>query len=869
MLYSPSVQGIHAADLQSDHYVCGRLWDGGRAIALRRAPRGAKEAQGIGMTRGFRSSLLKPLPKPGSAVFAALSLLAVAFAVSPCAHAQSAATWSKRGEAAELKEDYDTAYQDYLTAHQKAPKDMRYLAHLDRMRFQAAAQHVDRGRVLRQNGDVAGALNNFSRALEIDPSNEAAKQEIEITERSEKIPGAMPIPPAGTASSSELVNEISRITGPTQLKPISNDLVTLNIPSQDTKSIYQAIGKIAGINVLFDDSPGLSKRIPVILNSVSLSEALRIVGMVSNTFYKVLTPDTIYVTDNTPDKHNNLDEQDVQTFYLTNATSASDINEINTALRQILSQNDKVYVVPSQDAIVVRAAPSHLLMVEKLINDLDRTKAEVVVDVAILEVNRDKVRNLGITLPQSFSVTPQVTPNSTNTTTSTTTGSALASNFTLNTLANINATNFAVTIGSGTLNALLNDTDTRVLQNPSVRATDNTQATLKIGTRIPYASSNYNPGAATGLGALGGAGVNTAFTYQDVGVTIDMTPQIHLDREVSLKLDVEDSTEAGSVNIEGLTEPIFGQRLIKDTIELRDGEPCLLAGLLSKTDNSTTSGTPGLASIPLLKYIFGSVNKEVAQDEIVFVLVPHIVRESVLTKLNTRAIDTGTMSDIQINRADAPLADALAPANPNSNVSISNITAAQGAEAMVPQLAQQATHTPGVNASTPGYPVPVQNPTSVGPATPVPNPVRPAAAAPSQPISFSVTPAVATQAVNSEFEVAVVASNASDLVSVPLQLQFDPKVLQLVNVETGGLLGIDGQPVALVHRDEGNGLVTVSASRPPGVGGVTASGGPICVLHFRAIAPGDSSLALVKIAARNSAGTNLSASGSQAVVHVR
>ncbi len=825
------------------------------------------------MTRGFRSSLLKPLlaprrtPSIGVPVFPFLVLLVVS-ALAPSLHAQSASTWNKRGEAAELKQDYDAAYEDYKNAHEKAPKDMRYTARVDRMRFQASAQHVDRGRVLRQNGDITGALNSFSRALEIDPGDDAARQEIDITERSEKIPGAMPIPPAGTASSSDLVGEISRITSPIELKPISSDLIQLNIGSEDVKTIYQGIGKLAGINVLFDDGlAAASKRIPVVLNNVSLADALSTIGLESNTFYKVLTPDTIFVADNTPDKHKNLDEQAVQTFYLTNSIQQLDINEIATTLRTMFPAPDQTFVVASQDAIVMRAPPSHLLLVQKLINDLDRTKAEVVVDVAILEVNRDKVRNLGITLPQSFSITPQVTPNSTNTVSTATTGTALASSFTLNTLANLNATNFAVTVSGGTLNALLTDADTRVLQNPSVRATDNSQATLKVGTRVPIATGTLN--AAVGASLTGGLAASTSFTYQDVGVTIDMKPQVHLDRQISLTLDIVDTTEAGSTTISGVTQPIFGQREIKDTIQLRDGEPCLLAGLLSKTDNNSVSGTPGLASLPLLRYIFGSVNKEVAQDEIVFVLVPHVVRESVLTHLNTRAVDTGTNGDIQIRKSDVPLADALAPANPDSAVvPASNITAAQGAAAMVPQLAQQATRTPGVPSATPGY-GPASNPTSAGPATPVPNSVRTAPAATMQPMSFAVTPASSTQAVNSEFDVAVVVSNAQDIFSVPLQLQFDPRVLQLVNVETGSLLGIDGQPVALVHRDEGNGLVSVSASRPPGVAGVTASGGPICVLHFRAVAPGDTTLALVKVAARNSTGANLPATGSQAVVHVR
>jgi len=828
------------------------------------------------MTRGFRSSLLKPLRlTPLSAIL----LLLAAFALTPSAHAQSASSWNKQGQAAELKEDYDTAYTCYLNAHQKAPKDMRYTAHVDRMRFQAAAQHVDRGRVLRQNGDIAGALNNFTRALEIDPGDEAARQEIQITQRSEAIPGAIPVAPSGTASSSDLVSELSKISAPPQLKPLSSDLITLNIASQDAKIIYQTIGKLAGINVMFDpDLP--AKRIPVELNSVSLSEALRIVGILSNTFYKVITPDTIFVTENTHDKHVNLDDQAVQTFYLTNATTQADINEINATLRLVLAQDDKTFVIASQDAIVVRAPPAHLQLAQKLINDLDRTRAEVVVDVAILEVNRDKVRNLGMTLPQSFSITPQVTPNSSNTVSSATTAAALASNFTLNTLANINSTNFAVSIGGATLNALLSDADTRVLQNPSVRSTDGQTATLKIGTKVPIATGSYNAGTALGAG-LGGLGTQTNFQYQDVGVTIDMKPQIHLDRQISLTLDIQDSTEAGQVTIQGVTEPIFGQRSIKDVIQLRDGEPCLLAGLLSKTDNNTVSGTPGLASLPLFRYIFGSVSKEIAQDEIVFILVPHIVRESPLTLLNTRAIDTGTQQDIQIRKSDSPAFDALFPANPDAALApTANITAAQGAAAMVPQLAQQATRTPGVNPPIPGYSGPAQNPTAAGPATPVPNSAlalaRPATgpvpAAPSPtaaPMAFAVTPASSTQAVNSEFNVAVAVTNARDLFSVPLQLQFDPKVLQLVNVDTGGLLGSDGQPVALVHRDEGNGLVTVSASRPPGVAGVTAAQGQVCVLHFRAIAPGDSNLALVKVAARNSAGASLPAAGSQAVVHVR
>jgi general secretion pathway protein D len=787
-----------------------------------------------------------------------LVLLAGA-AFGPAARAQSASTWNKRGQAAELRQDYDTAYEDYLKAHNKDLKDMRYAERLDRMRFQAAAQHVDRGRVLRQSGDIAGALNQFTRALQIDPGNEAAAQEIQITQRQDRSTGAPAVPPPGTAESNAVLRDVGDVSGPVTLKPVSNDLVTLRTVG-DTKDIYTAIGKLAGLNVLFDPDYQ-SKRIPVDLLNVSLGDALRIVGTIAGTFYKPITADTIFVAANTTSKHHDLDEFAVQTFFLTNAAQQADANEVVAALRNVLSPDDKVYLVISQGAIVVRAPPQQLLLAEKLLNDFDRSKAEVVVDVAILEVNRDKIRNLGITLPQSFGLTPQASNYNSSTTSSTTSSSTstpATSGLTLNTLGNLNATNFSVSLGGGTVNALLSDSDTRVLQNPSIRATDGQNAKMKIGSRIPVATGSYSAGAATGITA--GIGVQTQFTYIDIGVTIDMTPTIHLDREVSLKLDVTNSTQSGSVTISGVTEPIIGQRESSTTLQLRDGEPCLLAGILQKEDTYTNSGTPGLSEIPFLKYFFGSIYKENEQDEVVFILIPHIVRESVLTPVNTRAIDTGTLGNIELRPSETPLdrlfpeSAPVAPAPAGSPT-----TAANAANAMAQQMAQQ--------ALPPRPPTPGAAPPPITPGVPAPA-SNAAASASLQPVSLAVAPPNSTQPLGSTFTASVVLTNGHDVFSVPLQVGFDPKVLQLVNVEAGGLLGGDGQPVALVHRDDGNGLVTITASRPPGVGGVNGDG-QVCTLTFKAIGAGDTNIALVKVGAKNSIQANLPAVGTQGVVHVK
>ena len=409
------------------------------------------------------------------------------------------------------------------------------------------------------------------------------------------------------------------------------------------------------------------------------------------------------------------------------------------------------------------------------------------------------------------------------------------------------------------MNALLTDADTRVLQNPSIRATDGQNAKLKIGSKIPVATGSYSAGAATGITA--GIGVQTQFTYLDVGVNIDLTPTIHLDREVSMKLTVEVLSQTDSVTISGVTEPIIGQRSSTSTIQLRDGEPCLLAGILTKEENTTSSGTPGIASIPILKYFFGSNFKESLQDEIVFILIPHIVRESVLTRLNTRAIDTGTSTDIQLRRDVNPV-EALFPDSAHPPAPVSTTTAAQAASGMVQQMKQQAMPpTPGSTTPTPG-----SVPKPAAPRTTANTPGADAVSG--QPVTLTVIPPISTQTLGSTFQASVVLSNAHDVYSVPLQLQFDPKVLQLVNVDAGGLLGGDGQPVALVHRDEGNGLVTVSASRPPGVNGVNGQG-QVCIFTFKAVAAGDSKLSLVKVGAKNSIQANLPATGSQAVVHVK
>ena len=188
----------------------------------------------------------------------------------------------------------------------------------------------------------------------------------------------------------------------------------------DTKEIYKTIGKLAGINILFDPDY-TSKRIPIDLDQVTLADALRSVAFVSQTFWRPVTSDTIFVAADTRTKRTELEAQAVQTFYLGNITQANDLNEVLNAVRNLMDTTVKMQAVPSQNAIVMRGTPDQLLLAQKIIDDLDKAKPEVVVDIAVLEVNKDLLRNIGLQLPGSIGMQLQSSTASTTTGTTATT----------------------------------------------------------------------------------------------------------------------------------------------------------------------------------------------------------------------------------------------------------------------------------------------------------------------------------------------------------------------------------------------------------------------------------------------------------------
>jgi general secretion pathway protein D len=797
-----------------------------------------------------------------------IALATLILSAAILAAGQSAKSLFNKGVDADARQDYETAYEYYKAAYDKNPKDLKYRVPYQRTRFLAAASKITRAQKLRDQGKLQEALELFVRAAEIDPSNDLAIQEIRRTRQmiqGQSAPGAVTQPSEPRPPNAEdlLRQRVQRARTPVELAQLSDVPITgLKMTSEDTKVVYETLGKLAGLNVLFDPEYQ-SKRIPVDLQHVTLREALDIVSMESKTFWRPITPNTIFVAQDTLTKRKELEQNVIKTFYLGNngggSAAGTDLQDLVATIRTILEVT-RIQVVPSQNAIIMKGTPDQVALAQKLIDDLDKAKPEVVIDIVVAEVNRGKTRNLGISPPGKATVTLQGIGSTGGTT-------PTANPLTLASLEHLVEGNFAFSIDPATAQLLASATDSRVLQSPKIRTTDNEKGSLKIATKIPITTGSFG----TPLGVTGGAsiGVNTQFSYIDVGVIMEITPHVHPDGQITLKISIELSSKSGdSAPVNGVTQPIISQDKLEQTIRLKDGEVNFLGGIMTETESKTNGGLPLLGSIPILKYFFSQEQKSKVTDELVFILVPHIVRGQEISDLNRRGIDVGTQSGLELRMAnvqpiktdktdnDQQAASAAAQAPPRTAVVATPIqpTAAPVQQQAVPPSSGQP---------------PVVPPGAASPADVTPRDKPSAAfAGDSGTASFRLSPPNQSPTQGSTFALNVTLTNARDVHSIPLQVTYDPNVMQFVSVSNGGFLSKDGQPVPVVNRgDPTTGTLLVMAQRAPGTAGISGEG-TVFSLVFIAKAKGSGVVSITVPGARNSQNQPIQAQGGQAAVTV-
>lgn len=781
-----------------------------------------------------------------------------------------------QGREAEARKQWETALDFYEQAMLEDPADAAYQLAARRVRFQAGSARVEAGQRFRTAGRLEDALAEFQRAFAIDPSSTIAEQELLRTkmmiERERSPDTRSPKPEDRGLTPAEKVqkeaeDKASRMLPIPELRPLQRQISTLRMNNQPVKVLYETVGKLAGINVIFDaeyqNPPGKST-FTVDLSNTTLEEALDYLAVQTKSYWKPLSPNTIFITNDNVTKRRDYEDYVVKVFYIKNATTVQDLQEISTTVRSV-TEIRRAFTYNSQFAILVRGTADQVALAEKLIQDLDKPKAEIVIDVVVMEANRGRVRDLaatittngaaGINLPITYNGTTSTPDNGDDDNG----GTPASPTIPLNKLGSLGLGDFSVAVPGALLQALMSDSQTRLLQNPQVRAVDNFKASLKIGDRIPYATGSFQPG-------VGGVGLNplvsTQFNFLDTGVNVDITPRLTGENEISMHLEVDLSSKSGEVELGGLRQPQVSRRTIVQDIRVREGEVSLLGGLLGTQEIRTRAGIPFLMDIPGLGYLFGTEKLERSRNEILIALIPKVVRKPIYTETNLKGVSAGNDQNVKLNYAPRPEPmPAQAQAGPAQPLPVQPGTVPQAPAAAPPAAVPQET-------------VPPVTPAPAAPETPTPAQPSPGAAPPPAPAAAG-GPALffglgeAEAALNSNVTLTLQIDNAEGLFAAPMRVRFDPKVLRLDSGRPGALLTGDGQEVNFsvnAMNESGEGVITLN--RLPGSGGVTGSG-VLLNLSFQAIGKGKSPVTIVDPQFRNTQlqPVNVSAPTANVVVH--
>jgi general secretion pathway protein D len=790
-----------------------------------------------------------------------------------------------QGKLHEQKKEWDEALDDYEKALSEDPADIVYQMAATKVHVQTCQFHSDKGFKLRSAGQLGEALIEFQKSYAINPGSAVPAQEIrrttEMIERERKRveeTGRESNPKEralteGERAKKETEDRIDSILPVPQLRAIDPNPIHLRMTGS-AKLLFETVAKVAGLNVIWDpEYPKDAKAVPVEFENSTLEEALDYLAVITKSYWKPLSPNTIFITLDNVNKRRDYEEQVAKVFYLSNVSTPQELQEIVNAVRSV-ADIQRFFPYNAQNAIIAKGSADQVALAEKILHDLDKPRSEVVVDIIVMEASSTYSRQLtaaiasaGLTVPGNF--TPrsglQVVNNAT-TTTATTTGSsgttatgttttaatgttttASGTAIPLSNLGHLSSADFSATIPGALLQAVLSDANTKVLQSPQLRAVDNLKASLKIGDRQPTATGSFQPG-------IGGVGinplVNTQFNFIDVGVNVEITPRVHDNGDVSLHVDLDISSVTGHVNLGGIDQPIIGQRKVSHDIRMADGAVQLLAGLTKYQESKARSGIPGLASIPILNRLFTSESVTRDRQELMIALIPHVVRRPEYTAENLRGIAVGNQQSVHLSygrQAGAP-----APAPKKENPPATNPPAAAN-----PAMPLPAT-TPPMGA--PGMAPPATAPPMGAPGMAPPmtaaaeDPAKPAAPAQIGNAIVRFLPPQVETSPQGVLTVALIIENATEVSSAPLQVTFDSKVVKLNDAGRGDFFSSDGQiPLFTKNIQNDAGAAAMNLSRLPNTPGVSGSG-VLTTLIFQAVAKGSTAVTVPNLTVRNAQG---------------
>jgi general secretion pathway protein D len=567
-----------------------------------------------------------------------LALLALIVAAAQGCAASAALN---RGRAAERVEDFDRAVVEYTKAVRLDPDDLDARLALDRAKLRAAADHFQRGRRLAATGRFDQALVEYELASELNPASSEIEAELVATRA--QLRSRVAVAREGKTELESLVEHARSLPPPGLDLPQDVKMpAALAFSSQDSRLVFQAIGKIAGISVGFDPTFRESP-VTIDLRDATLQDALNAVTNQTRTFFRVTAPRTILIVPDTPAKRREYEEEVVQVFYLSNA----DLKETMDLLRMVLDAR-RISPTSAVNALTIKDTPERLAAAGRVLSAIDKARPEVIIDVELLEVDRSRLTEYGLQV---------ASPGSSGINGSATIATDENQTLTLRSLQNLTQSDVLLANLPGLYYRLLkSDTNTRTLANPQLRTSEGTTAQARFGERVPIPITQFAPIATGGTPQQ----PITSFDYQNIGVNIDITPRTHHDGEVTLSLRVAVQSISGA-GFGGL--PTFGNREINTVIRLRDGETNMLAGLIRDDERRVVQGVPGLSDIPLVGRLFAHTRTEASQTDIILTLTPHIVRVLEVSEADLRAFrvsrdSLSTGSDLPLPIDLPPLQDA-------------------------------------------------------------------------------------------------------------------------------------------------------------------------------------------------------------------
>lgn len=569
----------------------------------------------------------------------------------------------KNAKVAERDKNWDVAVIEYEKALEIDPGNREYKIALDRARREASREHFSKGKTLfasavasrgaEQFRLVQMAITELQLTVKLDPTNQWAAVEL-----SKAVQLANDIQRAANEQIS--IDDVKKraqanITKaqPPQLNPASDQPISLTFPREtNVKDIYRALGNAFGINVLFDQAVK-DDRITIELRDVTAQQALERVMQAANHFYKVLDEKTIIVVPDNPQARRDYEDLVIRTFYLSNG----DAEQVTNVVRTMIEARN-VFPLKALNAITIRDTADKVRIAEKIIEANDKAKAEVVVQVELVQLDVSRIREIGFALTGASNVGVNLQRPVTDSAGAVTNERFLGGS--LDDISSVIGTldrvrnNLSIglpgsaTIPTATYSLLKTLGNSELLANPELRISEGEKATLHIGQRIPVpvtTVAGYNPGTGTG----GGANLVTPYTsfqYQDVGIKVGMEPRVHHNREVTLKLTVEVSNQGESVEFAGSEQPTFSTRSIESTIRLKDGETNFLAGLIQSNEINSTVKTPGLGDLPLIGRLFTKTGRDYRRTDLVLTMTPHIIRIPDITEEDVAPMWVGTGNNL-------------------------------------------------------------------------------------------------------------------------------------------------------------------------------------------------------------------------------